>query len=77
LTTLSQTPSSPEIDAAVQALMPAATAVDPQLAAAVNPSPSWYTTWWGITLIGVAAAAATTTTVLLLSDGDTEYRFEP
>ncbi|MEM7676382.1 MAG: hypothetical protein AAF449_10305 [Myxococcota bacterium] len=74
--TLSQTPSSLEVDAAVQAMIPAARSAAPNLDIG-SQQPAWYSTWWGITLIGVAVAAATTTTVFALSNDQTEYRFEP
>ena len=79
MATLSGEPSPPEVDAAVEALLGAALVYEPALHPhADDDTPSWYTTWWGVSLIGVAvAAAATTTTLVVLNERDTEYRFEP
>lgn len=41
-------------------------------------APSWYSTWWGVTIIGVVVAGAAAGTAVALTAGrDTEYRFEP
>lgn len=75
--TLSADPAEKEIDAAVQSILQGLLTVDPVLLDP-NAGGGWYSTWWGITLIGVAiAGAGIATAVVLTRPGETEYRFEP
>jgi hypothetical protein len=75
--TLSVDPSPDEIDAAVVHLVDAATLVEPRMRGE-SASQSWYTTWWGITLIGVAAVGAAAGTFFVIqSNAKTQYQFAP
>jgi hypothetical protein len=73
--TLSLEPSPDEIDAAVARLVESAAVVEPK----VKPNddgPSWYTTWWGLSLIGAAAVGAAAATYLIVQgNAKTTYSF--
>ena len=74
---LSGQPSPAEVSAGVDQLLQAALLLDDG-ALDEEGAGSWYTSWWGITLISVAVAgAAAGTAVALTRGGDVEYRFEP
>lgn len=76
--TLSAQPAAPELDAAVGQLRNAILLRAPD--AFDRPDEGgWYSSWWGITLIGVvvAGAAAGAAVAITQSGGDTTYRFEP
>lgn len=75
--TLSGQPAPPEIAAAADRIMQAILLHDPD-SLDLDAGASWYSTWWGITIIGVVVAGAAAGTAVALTAGrDTEYRFEP
>lgn len=76
--TLSPNPSPPEVDAAVTQLLDAAKGHDPAIESHLVQDSAWYTSWWALSLLGIAVAGAATATALVLTTGgETEYRFEP
>jgi hypothetical protein len=72
-------PTGPEIDRALDALLAAAALVEPTLGPpGEGSSDHWYSTWWGISLIALVAAGAAGGTVFLISRSQqTEYVFRP
>jgi hypothetical protein len=75
--TLSLDPGPDEIDALAARLTDAAAVVEPKIRSQEAKS-SWYATWWGVTLIGVAAAGAAVATYFVISSGTkTQYQFGP
>jgi hypothetical protein len=74
---LSAQPSPAELSAGIDQLLQAALLMDDEALEGEGDG-SWYTSWWGITLISVVVAgAAAGTAVALTRGGDVEYRFEP
>jgi hypothetical protein len=75
--TLSVDPSPDEIDAAVARFIDAAVVVEPRMKPA-GDGPSWYATWWGLAIIGVAVVGAAAATYLVVQgNAKTEYTFSP
>lgn len=76
--TLSPDPSIDELDAAATRMISSAMLIEPAIDPANLDDSAWYSTWWGVGLIGAAAVGAAAATFAILQVTATgRYEFEP